>query len=123
MFLGKLLSWFVVKHEENVDQDKHKKETMKDKILSCAKHIIDHGELLEDNSCSVHVPSVTLKDDKGNTLYVSWFSRTLNIDCVKINTRYVPEGYDQKIFAMPQDKIRQLQLEYLEKMIDSVKYD
>lgn len=97
------------------------KEDTLDDILSCAKYIIDNGELVEDNSSDTATPSLNLKDDKGNTLYVRWSCSTGYIYTVYINDRHVPTSYHHKIFYMARKRINYLQKKYLEETIKSVK--
>lgn len=97
------------------------KEDTLDDILSCAKYIIDNGELVEDDSSSTTMPSVTFKDDKGNTLHVVWSCSTGGVQSVYINDRHVPTSYYNKIFYMARKRIDYLQKKYLEETIKSVK--
>lgn len=98
-----------------------KQEPKLDKILACAKYIIDNGELVDDNSFDRGIPYVKFKDDKGNTLYLSWYNSTGGVRDVFMNNRPVPTEYDREIFKMAQDRIQLLQKKYLEETINSVK--
>ena len=96
-------------------------ESISDSILSCAKFIIDNGELKRDNSSSRTIPNVTFSDNKGNQLYVSWYSSVGGVETVKINGRNVPRDCDERIFIMAMKRIAELQKRYVEETIKSVK--
>lgn len=101
----------------------YKEQTYKveDKILMCARRIVEKGSIKEDNTHNRNIPSVTLQDDKGNTLYVSWYSSsTSSAFEVKINNNPVPVEYDNTILKLVQKRVQVLQKEYLEKVIDSM---
>lgn len=93
-----------------------------DSILSCAKFIIDNGELAHDNASDRGIPSASFKDGKGNTLRVSWYCSTGDVDSVRINGRSTPQGYDDKILRMAKKRIAELQKKYLEETIKSVNH-
>lgn len=94
--------------------------TILDKILLCAENIIKRGVIVEDNTSSRNIPSVKIKDEKGNTLHISWFSRMNKVLEVEINEGVVPETYDEEIFNMVQERIYQLRMEHLERVVESV---
>lgn len=92
-----------------------------DSILTCARYIINNGKLVTDNSSYRFIPDVTLGDDKGNTLFISWYASSSTVKYVFINNLPVPDNYDNKIFSMIEDRIKVLRKEHLEKVINSVK--
>lgn len=83
-----------------------------DPILSCAKLIIDNGELVYDNALARIVPSAMFEDNKGNTLRIYWHSGTGSINSVMINDINTPTGYDKKILRMAEKRIPELQKVY-----------
>ena len=93
----------------------------KDSIISCAEYIIENGELLNDYSQSRNIPSVTFGDDKGNTLYICWYSGMEKVHDIEINSRTVPRRYDNKIFKMAKQRTQFLQEKYLRETIESVR--
>lgn len=99
------------------------KENTLDDILSCAKYIIDNGELVEDNSSNPTLPSVGFRDGKSNELKIVWHPCLWwnEVTSVYINDRQVPIKYYNKIFSMSRKRINYLQKKYLEETIKSVK--
>lgn len=101
--------------------NKYKKKEEKDPIILCAEYIIENGELLKDDSQRRLIPSVEFGDDKGNTLYVSWYHGSGNLDNLKINSKPVPIKYDQQIFKMAKQRIQFLQEKNLREIVESVR--
>lgn len=96
-------------------------ESEKDIIVSCASNIINTGILLNDHSSARSMPNVEFKDNKGNTLYLCWYSSSLEARDVAINGLPVPREYDQIIFKMAQERIEVLKKEHIENMIRNIK--
>ena len=112
-----MFNWF--KEKETIDTDTN--EPVLDKILSCAKLIIEDGVITQDKTDCRNIPSVMFKDSKGNTLYISWYNTSRQSACdVRINNNIVPTEYDTQILSMAQDRIQVLRKQHLEKVIDSV---
>jgi len=98
-----------------------KEEDTLSKALLCAKDIINNGEIVEDNTSSRSIPSVKFKDDKGNTLYISWYHSIKDVVDVMINGDIVPKNHDAEIFRMAQNRIQVLRKEHLERVVAGVK--
>jgi len=115
-----MFRWLFGSNKNNGEVAKAKSEL--DSILSCAKFIIDNGELVHDNSSGRSIPSASFKDGKGNTLRISWFFSTGDVRGVEINGRNAPPDYDKKILRMAEKRIAELQKKHLEEVIRSVKH-
>lgn len=100
-----------------------KEDNITDKILLCAKGIINNGEVVQDNASGRNIPSVMFKDDKGNTLYISWFYGSTSVFEMKINGAVIPNNFDTEIFRMAQKRIQVLRKEHLERVVAGVKVD
>ncbi len=97
------------------------KDKLMDKVLLCAKGIINNGKVVQDNASGRNIPSVMFKDAKGNTLYISWFYGSTRVLDMKINGAVVPDKYDAKIYRLVQKRIQVLRKEHLERIIDGMK--
>lgn len=110
-----MFSWIFGRRKSNkVKSEQHS-------ILSCAKSIIDNGRLEHDNSLNWYNPCIKLADDKGNTLYVSWWRSDCSARSVRLNNRTIPEHYGDKILKMVTKRIQELQKKNVEDTIKSFK--
>lgn len=98
-----------------------KRVSVKDKILTEIKGIIAKGIIIEDNCSSPHLPHIKFKDNKGNTLYISWFSGTGDVFEVEVNGAVVPDAYGTKILKMASQRVQVLREEYLKRIIAGMK--
>ena len=98
-----------------------KKDNIVDKILLCAKGIINNGDVVQDNASGRNIPSVMFRDSKGNTLYISWFYGSTSVLDMKINGAVVTDNFDAEIFRMAQKRIQVLRKEHLERVVAGVK--
>lgn len=109
------------KKEKDLTKDDTKENHLMDKILVCAKGIIEDGDIVEDNTASRTVPHIVLRDSKNNTLRISWYSSNEVTSDLFINGKEVPNTYDSIIFNLVQERVQVLRKKHLESVIDSVK--
>ena len=112
----------IFKKKPSIKIGEHNKETpVMDKVLLCAKDIIDNGTVEDDNTSNRNIPSVKFKDVNNNTLYIEWFYNRESVLEVRVNDAVVPETYDKEILQMAKQRIQVLRKEHLERVIAGMK--